>query len=141
MADRFERRRLRVYVAGPISSDPMLGVARATAISRDIFLDGMAPFVPHWDAFWFLGEGHWKEYLEFDLEFVSVCDAVYRLGGESKGADKECAVAEHLGIPVFYEDTYQPWDSEPTKPGYLDMLSYAEKLNLTGVQRADIATA
>ncbi len=132
----FERRRLRVYVAGPISSDPMLGVQRATAASRDLFLDGMAPFVPHWDTLWMLPDGNWPAYLEFDLEFVSVCDAVYRLGGESRGADKEVEVAKHLGIPVFYEDPYCTYDGEPTLPNYLDLLSYAEKRGLTGVRHA-----
>lgn len=136
----FERRRLRVYVAGPISSDPMTGVHRATYMSRQMFLDGMAPFVPHWDTQWMLPDGNWQAYLEFDLEFVSVCDAVYRLGGESRGADKECEVAQHLGIPIFYEQTDVDFSRahlnlEP-RPGYLDLLSLAEKRGLTGVKHA-----
>jgi hypothetical protein len=125
----FERRRLRVYVAGPISSDPMVGVARANAASRQMFLDGLAPFVPHWDSSWLLGEGHWEAYLEFDLEFVSVCDAVYRLVGSSRGADKEVAIAETLGIPVFYElrEGYLGM-------GYTQLLEYAKVKRLTGVK-------
>jgi len=125
MGAKFERRRLRVYVAGPISSDPMHGVHRATAISRKMFLDGMAPFVPHWDALWFLGEGHWESYLEFDLEFVSVCDAVFRLFGDSKGADKEVKVAEELGIPIFYESGF---------PDYEDLRDFCKDKGLMGVK-------
>jgi len=138
MGSTFERRRARVYVAGPISSDPMTGVHRATAASRTMFLDGLAPFVPHWDAHWFLGEGHWESYLEFDLEFVAVSDAVYRLYGESKGADKECAVASELGIPVFYEPApgqLQCCQTCPQPPGYNDMLDYLEIVGLTGVRK------
>lgn len=101
---KFERRRLRVYVAGPITSDPMRGVFRGIEAGRRLFQDGLAPFMPHADAFWFLGEGHWAAYMTYDLEFVAVCEAVYRLSGASKGADKEVAVAQELGKPVFYED-------------------------------------
>lgn len=138
MGDKFQRRRARVYVAGPISSDPMEGVHRATAISRQMFLDGLAPFVPHWDAMWFLGEGHWKAYLEFDLEFVSVCDAVYRLSGESKGADKEVAVARELGINVYYESC-KLGGGQLCPPfcngGYSELLYYMGILKLTGVHK------
>jgi hypothetical protein len=103
MADQFERRRLRVYVAGPISSDVFEGVHRGFAAGKKLFEDGLAPFIPHADAFWFLGEGNWNAYLEYDLEYVSVCDAVYRLAGPSKGADLEVDIAIQLGIPIYYE--------------------------------------
>lgn len=121
----FERRRMRVYVAGPISSDPMVGIHRAFVASRQMFLDGLAPFIPHADAFWFLPDGHWNSYLEYDAEFVSVCEAVYRLDGESRGADLEVTWAREHGIPVFYED-------DPD--GYSGLLSFAASKGLTGVR-------
>ena len=128
----YERRRARVYVAGPISSDPMTGVYRATAVSRQMFLDGLAPFVPHWDVAWHLGPEHWNGYLEFDLEYVAVCDAVYRLRGESRGADKECAVALTLGIPIFYQDLCE---TAETDYGYTELLGYFAERSLTGVRK------
>lgn len=132
MADRtFERRRLRVYVAGPISSNVFEGVARGSAAGRKLFLDGLAPFVPHFDAFWWLPEGNWQAYLEYDLEYVSTCDAVYRLAGESKGADLECEVALSLGIPVFYEGS-----EDDDGFGYDHLLGYAEGLGLRGIRQA-----
>lgn len=120
MADAFERRRLRVYVAGPISSNVYLGLQRGMDMGRQMFLDGLAPFVPHFDAFWFLPEGNWNAYLEFDLEYVSVCDAIFRLSGESKGADLECEVANDLGIPVFTD--------------YQELLDWATITGLNGVR-------
>lgn len=140
MSDAFERRRLRVYVAGPISSNVFEGVARGFAAGRQMFLDGLAPFVPHWDAYWFLPEGNWNPYLEYDLEFVSVCDAVYRLAGESKGADLECRVAQELGIPVFYEDPQVVRAHTPSGWGfqkdYESLLQFAEDRGLRGKRQA-----
>lgn len=137
MADPFERRRLRVYVAGPISSNVFEGLHRGNAAGRQLFLDGLAPFVPHFDAFWFLPDGNWRAYLEYDLEYVSVCDAVYRLAGESKGADLECRIAEEHDIPVFYE---APFENQPrtewSKPSYSGLLAYAESLGLRGIRQA-----
>jgi len=127
MNDPFERRRLRVYVAGPISSNVFEGVHRGSAAGRKLFLDGLAPFVPHFDAYWWLPEGNWRAYLEYDLEYVSICDAVYRLSGESRGADLETRIAVEHGIPVFYE-------SDPL--GYTLLLRYAESKGLRGIRQA-----
>jgi hypothetical protein len=137
VGEPFERRRLRVYVAGPISSNVFEGVARGNAAGRELFLEGLAPFVPHFDAFWFLPEGNWRAYLEYDLEFVSICDAVYRLQGESKGADLECRIAEEHGIPVFHQDELV-WSNKAGRAlsGLEQLLTYAEERGLRGVRQA-----
>jgi hypothetical protein len=132
VTDEFERRRLRVYVAGPISSGLFEGIHRGIEMGRQMFLDGLAPFIPHFDAFFFLPDGHWNSYLEYDLEFVSVCDAVYRLKGESKGADLECRVATELGIPVFYES--DDGNKHPRFSAYRRLLKFAADSNLNGVR-------
>ena len=131
MAEQFERRRLRVYVAGPISSDVFEGVHRGFAAGKQLFQDGLAPFIPHADAFWFLGEGNWNAYLEYDLEYVSVCDAVYRLAGPSKGADLEVDVAIQLGIPIFYE----------SRGEYGSLVRHARLFGLDGKQQVVPQTA
>lgn len=129
-----ERRRLRVYVAGPISSDVFEGVQRGSAAGRRLFLDGLAPFVPHFDAYWWLPEGNWNAYLEYDLEYIATTEAVYRLEGDSKGADLEVAKAEELGIPVFYENGRD--QAGRRQPDYENLLSYAESWDLRGVRVA-----
>jgi hypothetical protein len=135
--DTFERRRLRVYVAGPISKgDVFDNIVRAIKWGRRMVHDGLAPYIPHFDAFMFAwGDGTglnteeigWNSYLEWDLEWVAVSDAVFRVAGESKGADLECRIAEQLGIPIFYED------NGPLL--YDDLLLYAEMSSLSGVRK------
>lgn len=129
-----ERRRLRVYVAGPISSNVFEGVSRGVAAGRQMFLDGLAPFVPHMDAFFFLPDGNWNAYLEYDLEYILTTEAVYRLAGESRGADLEVEHAFAADIPVFYEDRTYIVDGE-LYTGYAALLFHAEKKGLRGQRK------
>ena len=42
-----------------------------------------------------------------DFEQVARCDLVVRLPGGSSGADRECALAHRLGIPVVWWELAQ----------------------------------
>lgn len=112
-------RRLRVYVAGPISrGDLAENVNRAGYAFRRLAGAGLAPLCPHWsvysggavtDAYGNVtaratanGNGMTHgEWLAVDLAWVAVADAVLRLPGESAGADEEVRFAIMAGIPVF----------------------------------------
>ena len=48
---------------------------------------------------------HPKEYttwMKYDLQWLSACDEVLRLPGESNGADDEERIAKAMEIPIFY---------------------------------------
>jgi hypothetical protein len=68
-----------------------------------VYIAGYAPICPHdsllLDLIFPLPYGVW---LAYSLELVRRCDVVYRMEGESPGADKEVAFAKKLGIPVVY---------------------------------------
>jgi hypothetical protein len=128
-AREFERRRLRVYIAGPISKgDTFENVMAGIRWGRRMLEDGFAPYVPHLDAYMTLNPGtpptdepsEWNALLEWDLEWVSCSDALFRISGESTGADLEAEVALSLGIPV-----YEDWD-------YAGLKEYARSLGLNG---------
>lgn len=131
----FERRRLRVYVAGPISKgDVFDNIIRGIKVGRQLVHDGLSPYVPHFDAYMFswgdsdgnnTGALTWNEYLEWDLEWSVLAEAVYRLSGASVGADLEVQHALERGIPVFFEED----------DGYQKLLGYAVSRSLTGKQR------
>lgn len=129
-----ERRRLRVYVAGPISQgDVFENVTAAIRVGKQMVKDGLAPYIPHLDAFMFAGDDiSWNAYLEWDFEWASLAEALYRLPGPSQGADHEVSMALEHGIPVFregvftFEGDWSPYDR---------LLKYAEQRNLLGVRR------
>ena len=96
--------RPRVYVAGPISKgDRYENIHQAIRVGRYMVRDGLAPMVPHLDHYMFPHPDDlpWQTALDWDLAWVEVAEAVFRLPGPFKGADLEVHTAESLGIPVF----------------------------------------
>jgi nucleoside 2-deoxyribosyltransferase len=117
-------RRLRVYLAGPISRGDLAdNVNQATAAYIALASAGVAPFCPQWSVYASectrvpvptgepgivvcYGEPlpndltH-ADWLAVDFAWVEAADAVLRLPGASAGADREVEWATLLGIPVF----------------------------------------
>jgi Domain of unknown function (DUF4406) len=93
-----------IYVAGPYSTpDPESNTREAIKIGDALLNLGYYPFVPHLTHFWEQLYHHkYNEWMALDFAWLSKCDALIRLPGESNGADKEIEVANKIGIPVFY---------------------------------------
>lgn len=94
-----------VYVAGPLSRpNPALNVRAAVFRAERLHQLGYTPYVPHLTHFWEMitGGKSWDEWLEFDERWLLKCDVVYRMPGDSPGADREVAFAREHGIPVVY---------------------------------------
>ena len=89
-----------------ISSPYTLGdVGENVRVQMDVFdslyKKGFMPFAPllfHYQHI--VHPLEYDQWLEIDFAWLSKCDFVLRLPGESEGADKECKHAEELGIPV-----------------------------------------
>ena len=95
---------IKVYIASPYTQgDTAENVKRqldAFAVLMDL---GYAPFAPL--IFHFQHITHprpYDQWMALDMEWVKACDCILRLGGESPGADKEVALAEKLGMKVYY---------------------------------------
>jgi len=94
----------KVYVAGPLNSSGNVAanIRQAFHIATLLVDKGFAPFVPHTTHFWDMvyprSETFW---MMLDFEFLLLCDAVFRIPGESKGADAEVEFAMRNGIPVY----------------------------------------
>lgn len=102
MADSPSKKK-KVYVAGPYTrGDVGLNVRHAIQWGDQIATEGMTPFIPHLSHFWHLIEPHhYAFWVDYDNEWLPLCDAVYRIEGESVGSDAEVELANKLGIPVF----------------------------------------
>lgn len=95
-----------VYVAGPYTRpDPVSNTHRAIQVAESLHETGAVTcIVPHTTLLWHViaphdDVTHWYEY---DLAPLARCDALYRIPGDSSGADAEVAFAVERGIPVFY---------------------------------------
>lgn len=102
--------RARIYVAGPITlGDTEHNITRAEVAGLALMKAGFAPHVPHlWYRAHNVGEANHdslEAWLAVDLPWVFMSDAVVRLPGASAGADRETALAEEYGIPVYRGDT------------------------------------
>lgn len=93
----------KVYVSGPYTKGDVGANVKAAIDATDALMTaGYAPFCPHLTHFWHIVHPHpWKEWMDYDLEWIGTCDCFLRLPGESKGADIEAAKAKELGIPVY----------------------------------------
>lgn len=103
------RDRLRIYVAGPYTNgDVVINVRRAIAAADYItYKLGHIAFCPHLIHLWHMVIPHSVDFwYEYDLEWLKVCDAILRLDGESKGANRKVKWADDHGLTIFY-DLYQ----------------------------------
>lgn len=93
-----------IYVAGPYTkNDVAQNVRQAIITANNLRALGHTPFCPHLTHFWHMLLPHEIDYwYAYDMEWLEKCDALFRIEGESKGADAEEARARELGKPVFY---------------------------------------
>lgn len=98
--------RPRLYIAGPYTlGDKEENVQKALDAAEEAAKVGWAPFVPHLSHHWQKRFEHPHEFwYAIDLPWVGKADALWRLPGESKGADEEVQYARLASVPVWYED-------------------------------------
>lgn len=100
IAGPYSERQEEVEATGAVEDQNVMNALRA---ADELFNLGYVPFVPHLFHFWHYAcaEHPRIEWMKMDLEWLTVCDAIYRMPGDSKGADREVATAIIHGIPVF----------------------------------------
>lgn len=94
------------YISGPYSAGPLVENVRAACLIASELADTglIAPIVPHANHLWdMLTPRPYEWWINLDMAIIPVCHAVFRLPGESPGADRETALALHLDIPVFHD--------------------------------------
>lgn len=96
--------KLFVYVSGPYTvGDVAVNVRRAIEKANLLMEFGFVPIVPHLSHLWhMIAPKKYEEWMAYDMQLLSKCDALYAMAGESIGRDLEVVEAERLGIPVFH---------------------------------------
>lgn len=91
-----------IYVAGPITRDP-LGAVRDAAPAFDWVREaGGVPVIPHWSIVHeMVSHVPYEDWLAYDYDLILHCQALLRLPGDSPGADREVSFARGKGIPIF----------------------------------------
>ena len=93
-----------VYVAGPYTRpDPVENTHRVIELASELVNEGLiTPLVPHLTLLWHLVSPRPLDFwYEYDIATLARCDAVFRMEGESEGADREVKFAQEAGLPVF----------------------------------------
>lgn len=94
-----------VYLAGPYSFDPIVTTHEAVHNADAAQDTGLVTvYVPHLSMLSNLVKpkpvNHWYAW---DLAMLARCDALWRIPGDSFGADNEVSFAIERHIPVFYD--------------------------------------
>ena len=107
-----------ILIAGPYRSgtndDPVLmkeNLRRLEAVALPLFRKGHVPMIGEWVALPLLaeagstrpGDAAYEEILyPVAHRLLEKCDAVFRIGGASKGADEDVRIARERGLAVYY---------------------------------------
>jgi len=98
---------IRVYIAGPYTSSDLEkreeNVKRAMEIGTKIMQLGHHPYCPHthtgtWEDF---ADIAYEEFMQLHMTILEKWAEAMFFIGSSPGADREKAMAEKMGIPVF----------------------------------------
>jgi hypothetical protein len=93
-----------VYISGPLTSsgNVLENMQRAIHAARALIAAGFAPFCPHLsyhvDPADEIPHAVW---MDVDLAWLAVADAMLVLPGESRGVEIELDFAKTQGIPIF----------------------------------------
>lgn len=109
-------KRPMIYVAGPITKgDHPVNIRNGVDAMAKLLRMGFVPFVPMLDFLVRLVHPDlgYEDFLDYDFQVIARCDAVFRIPGDSAGADREEKFARENNIPVFYDyATMQDWKDD-----------------------------
>lgn len=107
-----------ILIAGPYRSgtqdDPLLikqNMDNLEAMALPLFKKGHIPIIGEWIALPLMrlagsteiGDRVWNE-IQYPVahKLLKKCDAVFRISGESKGADQDVKIGQEMGLKIYY---------------------------------------
>lgn len=94
-----------IYIAGPYSlGDPVQNTRTVIDVAERMVPFDVMPIIPHLTLLWdIIHPKRPRFWYEYTLQILRRCDALYRVPGESAGADLEVEWALKHNMPVFYD--------------------------------------
>lgn len=110
---------LLIYVAGPMTVNFIGGLIDALDVGARLIEMGHVPYLPQTlmlmdvrktsTADLMPGTPVYEAWMDFDFRVIDKCDAVYRLPGDSTGADREVVYCKAQSKMVFNDLSEVPW--------------------------------
>lgn len=93
-----------VYIAGPYTGGNVEENVRNAILAAHAVLDlGLTPFVPHLCHYLHaVKERGYEDWMRFDFVWLEKNDSLWRIPGESPGAEREIVRMKALVRPIFY---------------------------------------
>lgn len=95
------RKKPFIYVAHPIGRDPLGNARLAFLFADELIRLGLVPILPDNPAWHLVAPKPYEDWMSHDFDLITGCDALFRMSGESPGADREVAFAIKEEIPVY----------------------------------------
>lgn len=134
-----------LYVSSPMrgkwGDSPWVNCHRGILVATTAWHAGWHPIAPQLNGFWEMISGaldvHNADgaagWLEYDFSFLTRCDALYRIPGESEGADREVALMEQHRKLVLHGPT-DPRLADFPRPGdHLEFVSGQWMRRINGI--------
>lgn len=99
-----------IYISGPLTTGHHIlqDMGNACDMATELMIHGYAVYLPHLSVIWSLQAEHsdgiesYEPWMRHDFSWIMKCDAILRMKGDSRGADREVDFAKRNLIPVFY---------------------------------------
>ena len=95
------RKKPFVYVAHPIGKDPLGNARLAFLFADELIRFGFVPILPDNPAWHLVAPKSYEEWMSHDFDLIAGCQALFRMEGESPGADREVAFALEHDVQVY----------------------------------------
>lgn len=117
-------KQLRIYCAGPMNTSGSFAnnMRMALDVAHELMEHGHFPYVPH--LCWHIELAHPKTaevWMGLDKIWLEQCNALFRIPGESVGADIEMSWAKERGLRIFRamgDVPYVPTEERISLPKY-----------------------
>ena len=107
---------IKVFISSPYTGNEEKNVKTQQECANELINLGFSPFIPllfHYQEL--VHPQPYDKWLEIDLDWISSCNVLLRLPGDSPAADAEVTHAKKIGITVVHSiENLITWNNKTT---------------------------